>query len=75
MIAGVVGAGGNLGGMIFGFLFRSASLRYAEAFGAIGMAAVGVAVFVSCVRWAPDEQRIIVAKAAPAVEGAATASA
>ena len=75
MIAGVVGAGGNLGGMIFGFLFRSASFRYAEAFGAIGMAAVGVAVFVSCVRWAPDEQRVIVVDAAPAVEGAATATA
>jgi NNP family nitrate/nitrite transporter-like MFS transporter len=55
MIAGVVGAGGNLGGMIFGFLFRSASLRYAEAFGVIGMAVVGVAVFVSLMRWSPEE--------------------
>jgi MFS transporter, NNP family, nitrate/nitrite transporter len=53
LIAGVVGAGGNLGGMVFGFLFRSESLRYAEVFGAIGMTVVGVAVFVSCIRWAP----------------------
>ncbi len=75
MIAGVVGAGGNLGGMIFGFLFRSANLRYAEAFGAIGMAVVGVAVFVSCVRWAPGEPQIIAAEAATSVEGAAAASA
>ncbi len=75
MIAGVVGAGGNLGGMIFGFLFRSASLRYAEAFGVIGIAVVGVAVFVSCVRWAPGERQVIVGEAATSVEGAAAASA
>lgn len=63
MIAGVVGAGGNLGGMIFGFLFRSASLRYAEAFGAIGMAVVGVAVFVSLIRWSPEEKQVVAPKA------------
>jgi NNP family nitrate/nitrite transporter-like MFS transporter len=65
MIAGVVGAGGNLGGMIFGFLFRSASLRYAEAFGAIGMAVVGVAVFVSLMRWSPEEGQAVLPAGEP----------
>jgi NNP family nitrate/nitrite transporter-like MFS transporter len=74
MIAGVVGAGGNVGGMIFGFLFRSASLRYAEAFGVIGIAVVAVAVFVSLTRWAPGEQRVILAEMDPVVEGAAASA-
>ncbi len=71
MISGVVGAGGNLGGMIFGFLFRSPDLRYAEAFSVIGITVVAVAVFVSCMRWAPEERRVIVAEMEPAVEGGA----
>jgi MFS transporter, NNP family, nitrate/nitrite transporter len=76
MIAGVVGAGGNLGGMIFGFLFRSPDFTYPEAFSVIGITVVGVAVFVSCMRWAPGEKRVIVAEMEPTVEAAAaTASA
>jgi NNP family nitrate/nitrite transporter-like MFS transporter len=65
LISGVVGAGGNLGGMIFSFLFRSPDLRYAETFSMIGTTVVGVAVFVSCVRWAPERRRVIVAEAEP----------
>jgi MFS transporter, NNP family, nitrate/nitrite transporter len=74
LISGVVGAGGNLGGMIFGFLFRSPDIRYAEAFSAIGITVVGVAVFVSCMRWAPGENRVIVAEMEPTVEPAAAAA-
>ena len=51
LISGVVGAGGNLGGMLFGFLFRSAELSYTDAFGLIGVAAMSVAVLVSVIRW------------------------
>lgn len=74
LIAGVVGAGGNIGGMIFGFLFRSASLRYAEAFGAIGMAVVGVAVFVSLTRWSPEEKNVLAPETTPAATGAAASA-
>ncbi|HTR27913.1 MAG TPA: MFS transporter, partial [Puia sp.] len=74
MIAGVVGAGGNVGGMIFGFLFRSASLRYAEAFGVIGIAVVGVALSVSLTKWVPGEKGVIVAEMDPVVEGAAASA-
>ena len=40
-VSGIVGAGGNLGAVLFGFLFKSASLTYADAFFYIGLA-VGI---------------------------------
>ncbi|WP_461090697.1 NarK family nitrate/nitrite MFS transporter [Spirosoma gilvum] len=48
VISGVVGAGGNLGGMLMGFLFKSQSITYGQAFLYIGgvVAAVGVLLFL-----------------------------
>lgn len=40
-VAGIVGAGGNLGAMLVGFLFKSKSINYADAFFYIG---IGVAI-------------------------------
>jgi NNP family nitrate/nitrite transporter-like MFS transporter len=51
LISGVVGAGGNLGGMLFGFLFRSESITYAEAFTYIGCTVVTIAFIVLVTRW------------------------
>ncbi|MDR6564494.1 MULTISPECIES: MFS transporter [unclassified Arcicella] len=36
-VAGIVGAGGNLGGVLAGFLFKSETITYAEAFIYIGI--------------------------------------
>jgi len=46
LISGVVGAGGNLGGMLFGFLFRFASVSYVQAFQYIGYAVILVSLIV-----------------------------
>jgi len=54
LISGVVGAGGNLGGMLFGFLFRSQSITYAEAFTYIGLTVVTIACIVGVTRWRSD---------------------
>ena len=51
MVSGIVGAGGNLGGMVFGFLFKSKSLTYLDAFSYIGMAVMAVAVLVFLTRF------------------------
>ncbi|HEY4107765.1 MFS transporter [Puia sp.] len=51
LISGVVGAGGNLGGMLFGFLFRSESITYAAAFTYIGLMVVTIAFIVLVTRW------------------------
>ncbi|CCH53621.1 major facilitator superfamily MFS_1 [Fibrisoma limi BUZ 3] len=48
VISGVVGAGGNIGGMLMGFLFKSQSISYGQAFLYIGsaVAAVGLLLFL-----------------------------
>lgn len=51
MVSGIVGAGGNLGGMLFGFLFKSSTITYIEAFMYIGITAMVVAVFVGITRF------------------------
>lgn len=51
LISGIVGAGGNLGGMLFGFLFKSSTISYAEAFSYIGYTVVAVSVIVSITRF------------------------
>ncbi|MGA0560282.1 NarK family nitrate/nitrite MFS transporter [Larkinella sp. VNQ87] len=48
VISGVVGAGGNIGGMLMGFLFKSQSISYGQAFLYIGgiVAATGLLLFL-----------------------------
>lgn len=51
-VAGVVGAGGNIGAMLVGFLFKSKSITYAQAFYyiGIGVAVVGLLVLLTHLR-------------------------
>jgi len=51
LISGVVGAGGNLGGMLFGFLFKSTTITYGEAFTYIGITVLIIAAVVSVTRF------------------------
>jgi NNP family nitrate/nitrite transporter-like MFS transporter len=51
LVSGVVGAGGNLGGMLFGFLFKSASISYAQAFSYIGISVMVIALVVLATRF------------------------
>lgn len=51
LISGIVGAGGNLGGMLFGFLFKSTSITYAQAFTYIGFAVIAVSVIIFFTRF------------------------
>ena len=51
LVSGIVGAGGNLGGMLFGFLFKSSSITYVQAFTYIGYAVIAVAVIVLITRF------------------------
>jgi MFS transporter, NNP family, nitrate/nitrite transporter len=51
-VAGIVGAGGNIGAMLIGFLFKSKSLTYSQAFLyiGIGVAVVGLLVLLTHLR-------------------------
>jgi MFS transporter, NNP family, nitrate/nitrite transporter len=52
LVAGIVGAGGNVGGMLMGFLFKSTAITYAQAFQYIGIAAIVVAIIVAVTKFA-----------------------
>jgi NNP family nitrate/nitrite transporter-like MFS transporter len=55
LISGIVGAGGNLGGMLFGFLFKSNAITYVQAFTYIGYVIIVVAVIILLTRFRRDE--------------------
>ncbi|HEY5747609.1 MAG TPA: NarK family nitrate/nitrite MFS transporter [Chryseolinea sp.] len=44
MVSGIVGAGGNVGAVLAGFLFKSETLSYRESLFIIGLVVVGVSV-------------------------------
>lgn len=52
LVSGIVGAGGNLGGMMFGFLFKSSTITYVEAFTYIGYAVIASSVIILITRFA-----------------------
>lgn len=51
LVSGIVGAGGNLGGMLFGFLFKSSAITYVEAFTYIGYTVIAASVIVLITRF------------------------
>lgn len=50
-VSGIVGAGGNVGAVLAGFLFKSSSITYAQAFVYIGVAIACVAAIVALVNF------------------------
>ncbi len=62
-VAGIVGAGGNAGAVMFGLLFRMESMTTADALTIIGVAVLFASVLVFLVRFSPRreaEERIAV---------------
>lgn len=51
LVSGIVGAGGNLGGMLFGFLFKSDSISYVQAFTYIGYVVIAISCIVMLTRF------------------------
>lgn len=62
MVAGIVGAGGNFGGMMFGFLFKS-DLSYADAFQIIGGVVLVVSLLVLVTRFENKSDAVVGGKA------------
>jgi NNP family nitrate/nitrite transporter-like MFS transporter len=58
MVSGIVGAGGNVGGMLFGFLFKSSSITYLQAFQYIGVAVIIVSLVVLVTKFAVTEKTV-----------------
>lgn len=60
-VSGIVGAGGNVGAVLAGFLFKSSSISYSQAFVYIGVAIACVAAIVALVNF--DKIRMAVPEA------------
>ena len=60
MVAGIVGAGGNLGGMLMGFLFKNPNLGYGTAFFYIGCAAICVALLITVTKFSRETKTEII---------------
>ena len=50
-VAGIVGAGGNLGGVLAGFLFKSETISYAQAFMYIGFAVAVIGAVTALIKF------------------------
>ncbi|MBC7828131.1 MAG: NarK family nitrate/nitrite MFS transporter [Chitinophagaceae bacterium] len=59
-VAGIVGAGGNIGAMLVGFLFKSSSISYAQAFLYIGMGVAAIGFIVLFVHLKPAKKEAFV---------------
>jgi MFS transporter, NNP family, nitrate/nitrite transporter len=57
-VAGIIGAGGNIGGMLMGFLFKNPNLGYGTAFFYIGCMAVVAALVIAVTKFGrvPESQ-------------------
>ncbi|MFI5138154.1 MAG: MFS transporter [Sphingobacteriales bacterium] len=69
MVSGIVGAGGNLGGMLFGFLFKSTTITYVQAFTYIGYAVIAVALIVLITRFAKTAEQTESVESEPILAG------
>jgi MFS transporter, NNP family, nitrate/nitrite transporter len=58
LVAGIVGAGGNIGGMLMGFLFKSEKLTYAMSFEYIGYMAIAAAILVGITKFSKAETEV-----------------
>ena len=59
LVSGVVGAGGNVGGMFFGFLFKSKDISYIQAFTYVGYIVVVIATIILITRFRKTEDEKI----------------
>lgn len=56
LVSGIVGAGGNVGGMLFGLLFKSERISYVQAFQYIGYIVISVSLIVLLTKFAISTQ-------------------
>ncbi len=67
-VAGIVGAGGNMGAVAAGFLFRSESLTYPQALLILGGLVTLASVVTFAVSFAPEEEEAVAREHARAME-------
>jgi MFS transporter, NNP family, nitrate/nitrite transporter len=58
VISGIVGAGGNIGGMLMGFLFKSKDISYSQAFGYIGIAVLIIGILLCFIKFSTSDEPV-----------------
>jgi len=61
-VAGIVGAGGNIGAMLVGFLFKSKNISYTQAFTYIGIGVAVIGILVLLTRFVVTDKEEVVVK-------------
>ena len=56
-VAGIVGAGGNVGAVLFGFFFRAEGLSYSMALFYLGWIVIGCSIFSLAVKFSPEVEK------------------
>ena len=56
-VAGIVGAGGNVGAVLFGFLLRMEGVSYAAALHLLGFIVMGCSAFSLLVKFSPEAEK------------------
>jgi NNP family nitrate/nitrite transporter-like MFS transporter len=56
-VSGIVGAGGNTGAVLAGFLFKSESLSYSDALAILGITVTLVSVFSFLIRFSKEDEQ------------------
>lgn len=56
-VSGIVGAGGNVGGLLMGFMFKSENLTYSEAFVYIGFSVVVIGLLMIVVPFSKNQAK------------------
>ena len=56
-VAGIVGAGGNVGAVLFGFFFRVEGLSYSMALFYLGCIVIGCSIFSLAVKFSPEVEK------------------
>lgn len=67
-VSGIVGAGGNMGAVGAGFLFRAESISYPEALWILGFLVAGCSVFTFMVRFTAQDEEAAALEHAAAME-------
>ncbi len=58
VVSGIVGAGGNAGAVMAGFLFKMESLSYAEGLAILGLFVTGISVLSFLVRFSEADEKV-----------------
>src|SRR5215469_4710897 len=58
-VAGMVGAGGNVGAVLAGFLFKTASLRWPQALMILGLSVAAISTLTMIVRFPESDEHCV----------------